>query len=317
MELLAYYAHSLSQPRRCAADFAELADLGVAGIIHSTHEQDLGQWPKDIARAIEQAERAGLGVYLQFGRYGGVFTGSWLVPSTFAVRHPDACLVDLWGNAQPICCLNSEQFRDWYFGTTEALLRAFPGAGVVLDEPKAAGLPCACETCRTIAGSESPNGSASVKQLTEVRTDSVVRFCADALASIKGVRSGLGTVLLVLPRDEELFDRLCRLDHLDRFGTKPYWLLRHESLDFVAQCVARVKDLASENEVGSAVAVQNFGVSEEREPELRRALDIAVGARPDCLIFHYYGRNNDRPDRVWEITREALAKAARLPPFST
>ena len=311
MELLAYYPHSLFHPSRCERDFAELAEQGVTGIVYSSHEQDLRQWPRDIARGLEQARRAGLGVHVQFGRYGGVFTGAWLVPSAFAVKHPDTCLVDLWGNVQPICCLNSERFRDWYFGTTGAFLRAFPSDGVVLDEPKAAGLPCTCERCRTIAGSESPPEAVALKPLTQVRTDSVVRFCADALASVKRVRQGLRTGLLGLPRDEELFERWCRLDGLDCFGTKPYWLIHHQPLDFVVRYAGLVKELSQANAVASAIAVQNFGVSESREPELRRAFDITLEARPDWLLFHYFGRNNDRPLRVWEITKEALARAAR------
>jgi len=308
MQAVAYYAHSLFHPERCQRDFAELVEAGVRGIVYSTHEQDLRQWPRDIARGFEQARAAGLEAYMQFGRYGGVFTGAWLVPSTFAVRHPDSCVVDLWGNVQPICCLNSERFRDWYFGTTEALLRAFPAEGVVLDEPKAVGLPCACETCRAIAGAESPSGAPAAKRLAEVRADAVVRFCADALASVKNVRGGAKTFLLALPRDEELFQRLCELDCLDHFGTKAYWLMHHEPLDSVRESVGLVRRLAVENEVGSAIAVQNFAVSEAREPELRRAFDIALEGGLDCLFFHYYGRNNERPERVWEITREALGK---------
>jgi len=207
--VLAYYPHSLSHPERCRADFAELAEMGVSGIIYSSHEQDLRQWPKDIARAVEQARAESLQVHFQFGRYGGVFTGAWLVPSPYAVRHPDTCLVDLWGNVQPICCPNSDRFRDWYFGTTEAVLRAFVPDGVVLDEPKALGLPCACEVCRAIAGCESPPGTTAVKQLGEVRAASVARFCEDAVASVKGVREGLAVSLLLLSRDEALFDKFC------------------------------------------------------------------------------------------------------------
>jgi len=74
----------------------------------------------------------------------------------------------------------------------------------------------------------------------------------------------------------------------------------------------RVRELSAERDWKPTLAVQNFGVSTEHEPELRRAFDIVLEARPQCLLLHHYGRNNDRPERVWQITKEAVAKAVKM-----
>lgn len=307
MEIVCYYFYDFYRPKQYLRDFEELRSAGVDSIIIDFYEEETLYWhEKDLQKALKLAHENGLKVYCGFCRFGNAFAGTRWVPSFFACRNPQTHVVDREGKRRGLCCVNNEEFRNWYFRTTEELLSRFDVDGVQFDEPKGIDLVCYCTTCQSMGA------STDEEDLRRLRSESIVRFLGDGCYSVKKINRESRTMLVAMRGDRHLFEPMAAIKQLDVFGSDPYWLYLHEDLSFLRSESQFIMEITQRYNKGAQIWVQNFAIPKNKEKEVQEAFDIVASFRPSQLCAFHDIMQNEDADAVWELTKEAFLQIKKV-----
>ncbi len=303
MDIIIAYFYPLHHPEFVKRDFDQIRATGASGIVYAIHEQEGTRWPRDLERGMQQAQDAGLKVYLSLGRYGNVFSGPIPMPSWYTFRHPRSRVMDSNGRYHDISCYNHESFRSWLFKEIEKYLRAFPINGIFIDEPRGADIPCFCSVCRALCP--------DVVDLPGFRRRSMIEFLGALCARVKQVDAHAKTTVAIVPENLSQLDELAGLPHLDTVGCHLFWKVFKTDVSMVSEWSQRVAESTRRAGKRSQLWLQNFNLDEEDEAQLESAFTQAVGAEPDDIGCYYYWRNNVSPERVWQKTHALLRQVPR------
>lgn len=308
MEIVFFYTDTMLAPDRIRESLRRMRDAGAGAVIVNVYEQDLLRWKKDMPRFFDLAAEQGLRRYISYGRHGGVFSGGLLVPSLFAYLHPETLVVPEGGGRgsggeadvamgqffERICCVNHPAFRRYMEEQTKEMLERFAPDGLLFDEPKGLGLPCACPHC---LGRRSPGEGAAEANL-RFQVD-FIRFLSDLA---KSLRRDLTTMLVVGHHDDVHLGAFAAVPNLDVLGIEAYWIARGKDLSWLrAWCGPAIRALVSHGK-RTQLWANNWGMPEGKEADLPEAYRIMAEAGPDQLVSFWWWRNSDRPEEVMKQT---------------
>lgn len=326
----AYFGNRILKHVR--SDMKELATMGFDQVIHTFSENDQVFYKDTIRDIVSMTKDAGMEAWIDPWGVGRIFGGEAF--SLFVeINSPDGCQVLSDGKPAGNACPNSPKFRDFMKKWVEDA--AYTGAETVLwDEPHfhlpawIGGRPgqwgCRCQVCQRLYEEQegAPMPMEETPQVKAFKDRCLHQFLAD-FAKV-AAEAGLKNALCVLPHvtPDRVFEDwlpLAKIEHLDIFGTDPYWILNKQPVEMVGEYSRELQRLCDHVGVESQVWIQGFRIPAGREEETGVAVEQAASARPDNLaVWGYEACANISwirpadPERCWSIiTSKMLASKRR------
>jgi hypothetical protein len=303
MDITIAYFHPLFHPETVKRDFARIRAMGASTLVYAIHEQEEPRWPRDFERGFQLAQEAGLKVHLSLGRFGNLFAGPSYIPSWYTFRHPQSQVKDRHGRVHDMTCFNSEDFRAWLFQEIESYVTTYPIAGFVIDGPSALDMTCFCSVCRALCP--------DIADLQHFRRRSMVEFFSQLFGHVKEINSRIKMTLILMPQDLVLVDDLSLIPMLDTLGVGLFWQLAQEDVAMTERWGIDLVDAARRTGKRSQLWLQNFNLDGETEQDLEVAFHQVMKVDPDEIAGYYFWRNNEHPERVWQITADLFRRVPR------
>jgi hypothetical protein len=318
--------------RHFERDLDDIVAHGCNFVVHCYSELDMAWYNQAVEKIVRMTKDRGLSVYLDPWGLGGMFGGETF--SKFVGEHLDARQIARDGTSLPAACPNQPAFREliemWVQRAADL------GADVVLwDEPHFyydfvhtsswENWACRCNVCRELFRKET--GSDIPDQLTteveNFRQRCMLSFLEQSCAQARGL--GMKNCVCLLPDETGSLGKvagtspwhhIARLPDVDIFGTDPYWALFGGEVDeFVGRYCARVKDLCAAYKKEAQIWVLAFLITEGREEEVGRAVEIACSHGIKNIAAWAYRGNHaidikcTDPEKVWDVLGRAFRKA--------
>lgn len=304
MDITVAYFHPFFHPETVKRDFERIRATGATNIVYAIHEQEEQRWARDLERGLQIARDLGLRVFLSLGRYGNLFAGPAHTPSWFTFRNMESRVKDRHGRYHGETCYNHEPFRSFIFKEIEYFLKNYPIDGILIDEPRGPDITCFCSVCRALCP--------DIADLPHFRRRSMIEFFGEMFATVKQAKPGAKTAVVLLPEDLDLAEELASsIPQLDIIGCHLFWQLLNEDVTKVAEWGQTLVSIAHQYEKQSQLWLQNYNLSAGDEEQLEPSFKMLLGADPDEVACYYYWRNNENPERVWELTLDLLRRVPR------
>lgn len=308
-----YFRHHMYTlvPRHVRDDMAWMADAGTHNVCLAVLEQDLQHAKSNIEIVCREAQRVGMQVHAVPSRWGGIVAGAPKVPSMFAAAHPEACIRKadgapyFSGVSGPVCSIYHEATRAFFADTTARLLRVFPIAGVIWDEVKVLDVKDYSDAARQAHGA-AWNGPRHL--------DAVAAFFEDANAAARAVRSDVVlSMFLYAHLTGPAVDRMARVNGLDYYGCdgRPWRIEDGGTLEGAGKVLLsgngeRFIAAAHQHGKGGLLLIENHAIATPDYDLLDRRMPEVLALGAEHLLYYYYPRNLDDPDRLMDILRRHL-----------
>lgn len=298
-------------PRHVREDMAWMADLGTDIVSIGILEQDLFASQYNLDIICQEADRAGLSVHAVPSRWGGVVAGAPKVPSLFTATHPETWIVDadgrpvygeVWG---PMSSVHHPDTFALYAESLRQMLTQWPIKGIVWDEVKILDVVDRSPAARD---AQPPGADASA------HIDAVADFFDRAGREARKHNPDLLLSMFIYAFIEGYaVERCARLAALDYFGCdgKPWRLedydrpVKKTLLGMGERFLAE----ARKNGKGGLFLIENLDMSLKECEIMDRRLPEVLALRPEQLIYYYYPRNMEDPDRQMAILAKHLRAA--------
>ena len=298
-------------PRHVREDMEWMAGLGTEAVSIGILEQDLFASKDNLDIICREAERAGISVFAVPSRWGGIVAGAPKVPSLFTATHPETWMRDeagepiygeVWG---PMSSIHHPATFELYCKNLEELLTGWPIKGIIWDEVKILELmdhsPAAKKALPAHAG-------------LDAHIDAVAEFFDRAGQKARSLKPDLVLSMFIYAFIKGYaVERCARIPTLDYFGCdgKP-WRLEDYDRPHKKTLLGQGEPFlaaARKNGKGGLFLIENLDmplaecdIMDKRMPEV-----LALGA--EKLIYYYFPRNMEDPDRQMAILAKHLRAA--------
>lgn len=315
METIFYrYDHGLkiAAIKSLKDDYREMKDMGGDAVAFSVTLEDINFVPREILRNIGMMKDAGLRSIMVFGRWGGLFSAAYLNSgSRHTFSHPELWKVRKDGQRQTVClvcCVNNPAFREFFFQEAEKSFSRYQPDGILMDEPKDSDVPCYCPYCKKIGDPE------------KIHIPTLSAFLGDVCALFKKMNPSGKTYMFHMPRQAmEFYEKTAALKDLDFLGVDgPVCRQVKASGRDVGKIplldsIKVIYPVAEKYGKRKLVVPENFYVpSGEEESYYRNACEL-LKTRPDAVIFHHYGFENENPELIMKHVRKLIAQFKHAP----
>jgi hypothetical protein len=321
MLVTAYYfrAHTYTLvPRHVREDMAWMADHGTDAISIGILEQDLFAAVENIQTICAEAQRAGLQVYATPSRWGSLVAGCPKVPSIFCARHPEAAVCDADGMPRiawlgTVASVHHPATFDFFCESLRDTLRLFPISGIIWDEIKNLDLKDYSPAARqALAGRDLDDVNVHIGAAADFfdrvgaeaqRLQPDIRLCAFLYGHLYGYA----------------VERCARIEHLHDFGcdgrpfraedegrndsghTAATKLLLEQGPYFIEQ--------AHRNGKRGLLLIENHAMADEDVPIMDRRLPEVFALGAEHMLYYYYPRSLEDPDRNMAVVGKHLLAA--------
>jgi hypothetical protein len=314
----AYYfrAHMYTMvPRHVREDLKWMADAGCNAVTLAVLEQDLFAAVENIEIVCNEAAKAGLRVLATPSRWAGLTAGAPKTPSLFSATHPETWMRDAGGKpfftervSGVISSVHHPATHQFFCETFDRMFGQFPFAGFIWDEPKGfrpdyLKLPAdsAKETHWQAAADFYARVSRYVREKHPAKS---ISMFIQANANAKIVELGAA------------------IEPLDYFGCdgRPWDLAADKQWagggddpesgkgKTLIGPGERFLSAARERGKKTMVLAENHNLPAKMIPAMEAGLPRVLALAPDHLIFYYYPRNIEDPDRNMTVIRQAIQK---------
>lgn len=319
--LSAYYlrAHTYTLvPHQVREDLQWLADVGTNTVCVTVLEQDFEAARHNYDFICAEAEKRGMAVFVVPSRWGGLVAGAPKVPSVFTIRHPETWILNQDGSALDssvsgrISSVNHPATLEFVCEALETTLKQWPVKGVIWDEPK------------TLVPDYSP---AAVKKFgpkptSEQMIQGNVDFYSAVNAHIKKLNPAVQTSLFVYANHKpKIVEQLATITDLDFYGCdgRPWFdadggTQEQKGKVLLGENGERFLAAAKKQKKKSVWLIENHNLKDADIPLLDQRLPEVLAAGVDQLIYYYYPRNLQSPDRIMACFKRHLLAGSGLPP---
>lgn len=317
MKLAAYYfrAHMYTiVPDQVRADMEWMAARGTKIVCLGVLEQDLYAARENIAIIAREAERAGMLLWAVPSRWGGLVAGCPKVPSFFASTHPETWIQDSNGTPHyngvhgPMTSVHHPETLAFFQDAIQQTL-ALPFHGLIWDEPK--GLQI--RDCSSMAREALGGDPAALP--VERHVDAMCDFF-DALGQYARTvkpEVGLGMFLYANLAGYEV-ERCARIGGLDYFGCdgRP-WAdadggVKEGEGKVLLGPGERFLAAARGNGKGGLFLIENHAMADADCALMAKRMPEILALAPELLIYYYYPRSLENPNRNMQTLADALAE---------
>jgi hypothetical protein len=313
--LNAYYfrAHLYTMvPHQVREDLKWMRDVGTQAVSIAVLEQDLFAAVENIHVICDEAGKLGMDVYAVPSRWAGLFAGAPKVPSLFSVCHPDTWVLERDGSPKfsdvsgVISSVHYPETFEFFRTSIDKMFSLWDLKGVIWDEPK-------------MLQSRDFSGKAVEKLGTEAPIETHVRAFVDFMSRInryiKTAHPEKRTCLFAYAfLDDWQIEMAVNIDGLDEFGCdgRP-WYAEDKGKNEASGKVLLGKEggerfLTAAKMAGkkSVWLIENHNMATSDILILDRRLPEVLLKEVDHLIYYYYPRNLEDPDRIMNVIRKHL-----------
>ncbi len=319
---LGFSWHHSKQPKHARADFEDMLSCHCNSVLIAASENDLDYWYPNMLAIIDEAKDVGLRVWLNFWAFGGVFGGE--PPSLFLHNHPDHRQISAMSREKmPAACINRKEFREWFRGQVNRIVRESKIDGVFIDEPhyawtfSAEDFTCVCDVCQEKY--EALHGRAMPMDYTDeirrFREDNMHQFLVETCKTVKEGDSSTDVCVCIIPADFEFlgitdWDKIASIKHVDMFSTDPYYHLFGLEREWAIEAAKRTIETAKKHKKKSQLWLQMFRLSDGDEEDVASLVPEYVEMGVDSIFGWSYLANkgtsisSDRPEVLWDLVTE-------------
>jgi hypothetical protein len=300
-------------PRQIAEDMKWMAGAGTDVVTISVLEQDLWAAERNIDTICEAARKAGMEVWADASRWGGLVAGAPKVPSLFTVCHPDGWVLKKDGTpvfdtttAGAVSSIYHPGTRQFFCETADKFLTRFPFTGWVWDEPKHVGADDRSRWALKTLGERSSY---------EQRVAETVKFFSAVNAYLRERHPAVKLSLFVFANSSDTVIReMATVSHLDYYGCdgRPWSNADGGDQESAGKTLVdnggKFIREARTNKTGSLFLIENHNLAKSNFELLASGIPQVIAMRPDQLIYYYYPRNVEDVDAEMEIVRREVRK---------
>jgi len=309
----------ISVPEQIRRDFARMKEAGTDAVTISVLEQDLFAAVENMVLIHRTAKEMGMKLYADMARWGGLVSGTPKVPSIWGSVHPEYWMRDSKGELiqlyGPTSSIYYEETFEFFRRTIEKMLSIVPFDGIFWNEPKALQALDYCDGAKGyFAGRQLDIGD--VRNHIAAR----VRFTERLNEVMLGISPSLDICCFLQCTEihQGIPEAFAAMKHLHTFGCDGRaWRKADEDggltyagkslLDQQAFFIA----LARKNKKKSFAFVENIDIPDPYLDRLDRRLPEVLAMDIDHLMYYYYGRSVESPDRCMEIVFRHLGLARK------
>lgn len=310
-------------PRHVREDLQWMADAGCTHLTLAVLEQDLFAAVENIEIVCNEAAKRNLRVIATPARWAGLTAGAPKVPSLFSTLHPETWIRNQDGSVYQsprvsgvISSIHHPATYDFFCQSLTTLFTKFPIDGMIWDEPKGFRLDYSKAALSNLA----PNAprEAHWKATADFygRVSRFVRekFPAKRIAMFVQAHNNLQQV------------EICaQIQGIDTFGcdgrpwdidTEKQWSEGPKQEDqesgkgkVLLGKGERITALARKYSKKTLMLAENHNLPAKMLPAMEQGLPKVLALPLDHLIFYYYPRNIEEPERNMAIIARALKTA--------
>lgn len=316
--LNAYYfrAHMYTLvPRHVKEDLKWMADCGTNTVSISILEQDLYAAVENVNIICNEAEKLGIQVFAVPSRWGGMVAGAPKVPSMFAIENPQTWMLNDKGKARygpggAICSVHYPETLAFFCNSIDKMLHLWPIKGIIWDEPKNISI----STDYSIKAIETLGENAPFIKHVEASRG----FFSKVNTFIKSKNPNVSTSLfLYADMEEKLIATMADTENLDYFGCdgRPW----NDTDGGVPENGVNAKvpkvllgpgenflPIAKQKGKKTLWLIENHNMIMKDAELMDKRMPEILAKNIDHLIYYYYPRNLQDPDKIMSIVSKHL-----------
>ncbi|WP_294069246.1 hypothetical protein [Proteiniphilum sp. UBA1028] len=311
LNALYYRAHMYTMvPSQIREDLNWMAKAGTNAISLAILEQDFDAAYENIEFIIKEANKLGMDVFAVPSRWGGMLAGSPKVPSVFTTRNPQTWVLNKDGSAFDTSIsgrISSIHHPDTYLffeKMVDKLFSTWNFKGIIWDEPKTLDLDYSPEAIKNLGANPT----------IEQQVQANVNFYSRLNEHIKSkYPEKIISLFMYASFDDKTVSKMAEIKNLDYFGAdgRPWGnadggKLEREGKTLLGTQGQRFIDAAHANNTKSLFLMENHNMLDEDIPLLEKGMPQLLKMDIDQLIYYYYPRNIEDPDRIMNIIRKNL-----------
>lgn len=312
-----YFRHHMVSlvPRHVREDMKWMADVGTEMVSLAILEQDFEAARANVDVICAEAERVGMKTNAVPSRWGGLVAGSPKVPSQFAAAHPQtwAQYADSAPQSSefsgPQCSVFDAQTREFFFDAMRRLLTQWPFAAVTWDEPKCLHRVDYAPAARAQLG-DTPDEAAYLR--------GVAQFFEDAGIAAREISPDVQLSLFLMANARPLqVEILSAIPTLNYFGCdgRPWHQSDGGQLEAPRKTLLdqapRFLEAARANGKGGLILIENHNMPSVDIERMDKGLPQVLDLGAEQIIYYYFPRNLDDPERAMEVLARHLKSQAR------
>ena len=313
--LNAYYfrAHMYTLvPHQIREDLKWMQDVGTQALSVAVLEQDLFAAVENIEIICNEATKLGMDVYAVPSRWGGLFAGAPKVPSLFSVKNPQTWVLQEDGSPKVskvsgvLSSVHYPETLDFFLSTIDQMFKLWDLKGVIWDEPKMMGSKDFSPKAIKNLGKEAP---------LESHVQAFVNFMSEMNKHIKNNHSQKRTcIFLFADLDDWKIEMAAQTEFTDDFGCdgRPWYNSdggKQESTGKVLlgnEGGERFLTAAKKYGKNSLWLIENHNLALADLPTMDKRLSEVLSKDVDHLIYYYYPRNLEDPDKIMRVIAKHL-----------
>jgi hypothetical protein len=310
--LNAYYlrAHMYTiVPKQIKEDLQWMANIGTNVVSIAVLEQDLFAAVENVQIICNEAEKLNMQVYIVPSRWGGITAGAPKVPSLFSVKNPQTWILKKDGTpayndvSGVISSIHYPETAVFFKSSLDQAFKLWPVKGVIWDEPK------------VFTMDYSPRAVANMGK-DATRTDNikaVIKFFSDINQHIKDTHPDIATCLFgYADSPDNLVAEVAKTTALDFYGCdgRPWRNEDGGKQESPGKVLLgngeRYLRAAHSNNKKSLWLIENHNLLEADISLMDKRLPEIINTDVDHLIYYYYPRNTQNPDRAMKTIASHL-----------
>lgn len=307
-------------PGQIRDDLRRMKAAGTDAVTVSVLEQDLFAAVENLRIIHQTAQDLGLRLYADVARWGGLVSGTPKVPSLWASirpetwkRHADGRPVPSFGELCPTVSIFHPDTFGFFRGNLVKLLELVPFDGLFWNELKAIHVADYSEPA-VIWFKERELDINNIQLHVRAHADFFGRLNREA----RQLRPALDLCCFLTPSMLPHAESLAAMPELNTFGCDGRaWRREDETapLTYKGKCLPDLAPpfmaLARQRGLKTFAFIENIDVPDTYLPVLDRRLPETLAMGFDHVLYYYYGRSVESPDRCMEIILRHLRAATR------
>lgn len=312
--LNAYYfrAHMYTiVPRQVREDLKWMAGIGTNAVSIAILEQDLTSAVENVNIICNEADKLGMKLFAVPSRWGGMFAGAPKVPSVFSVLNPQTWVLKKDGKpvtnsiSGVISSVHYPETAAFFKSSLDKIFSLWNVKGIIWDEPKSFIMDYSPKAVEKLG-----------KDATlQDNVKAVIQFYSDINVHIKEKYPDVVTNLFGYANlSDMIVSESVKTEHLDYFGCdgRPW---RNEDGGqqegegkVLLGAGERFLKAAKEASKKSLWLIENHNMLDVDVPLLDKRMPEVLAKKPDHLIYYYYPRNIQNPDKCMNTLAKHLKK---------
>lgn len=306
-------------PRHIREDLTRMEEAGAEAVTVSVLEQDVFAAVENLRIIHQTARDLGMRMYADIARWGGLVSGTPKVPSLWPSlrpetwkRHADGRPVPSFGDLAPTSSVFHPDTFAFFREYLERMFEVVPFDGLFWNEPKTLHIPdhsaAAVDWFR-----ERDLDIQDAREHARAHAAFFGRLNVEARRMMPSVDIGC----FLMPTTRAYAEPFAAMPELNTFGCDGRaWRHADEKapLAYKDKCLPDLAppfmELARRHGLKTFAFIENIDVPDAYLPVLDRGLPETLGMGFDHVLYYYYGRSVESPDRCMEIMFRHLRSAA-------